>query len=220
MWDADSLFSYLTNEADMAINNTDPQKDWLPEQIIATFGTHVMVGIFTGARLDYNISIDITDTHHQTSLQSYAEMKANLKFASASFSAGLDQSTYYAMSTYEQRENIQAKGGNEQYARPGDDADYTTWKDSIDANPAMVGIIKNALVPVWAFADDPARAAAIENYYMAYALGKEADFTPQPIHSSFDAYDDRERTGRPPTPVVSTGTSRTIRRLMTGTSKE
>ncbi len=191
-WDADSLFSYLTNEADMAINNTDPQKDWTPEQVISTFGTHVMVGIFTGARLDYNLSISITDAYHQTYLQSYAEMKANLKFASASFSAGMDQSTYNAMSTYEQRENILAKGGNEQYARPGDDADYNTWKDSIDSNPAFVGIIKNALVPIWAFADDPARMAAIENYYMEYALGKDTDFTPLPIHSSFDAYDDPE----------------------------
>ena len=192
IWDADSLFSYLTNEADMAINNTDPQKDWTPEEVIFTFGTHVMVGIFTGARLDYNLSINITNTQHQTYLQSYTEMKANLKFASASFSAGMDQSTYNAMSAYEQRENILAKGGNEQYARPGDDPDYSTWKDSIDSNPAFVGIIKNALIPIWAFADDPSRVAAIENYYMEYALGKDSDFIPLPIHNSFDAYNDQE----------------------------
>ncbi len=91
------------------------------------------------------------------------------------------------MSTYDQRENILAKGGNEQYARPGNDADYQLWKASIDSNPALVGIIKDALVPIWELADDPARAAAIQNYYMEYALGKESDFTPLPIHSPFDA---------------------------------
>jgi len=191
-WDALYLKDYLTDEADRAINNTDSQKDWTPEQLISTFGTHVMVGIFTGARLDYNLSINITDSSHQTSLQSYAEMKANAKFASASFSAGLDQSTFNAMRTCDQRENILAKGGNEQYARPGNDTDYQVWKASIDSTPALVGIIKDALVPIWEFADDPARAAAIENYYMQYALGKDSEFTPLPIHSSFDAYKDLE----------------------------
>ena len=191
-WDAQYLNSYLTNEADMAINNTDPQKEWTPEQVISTFGTHVMVGIFTGARLDYNLAIKITDTSHLTSLQSYAEAKANNKFASASFSIGVDTSTYNAMSTYEQRENILAKGGNEQYARPGNDEDYKMWQASIDSNPSLVGIIQDALVPIWEFADDPARAAAIQNYYMQYALGKDSEFTPLPIHSSFDAYDDLE----------------------------
>jgi hypothetical protein len=91
------------------------------------------------------------------------------------------------MSTYDQRENILAKGGNEQYARPGNDADYQLWKASIDSNPALVGIIQDALIPIWEFADDPARAAAIQNYYMEYALGKDSDFTPLPIHSPFDA---------------------------------
>jgi len=191
-WNSTYLKNYLTTDADKAINNTDPQKDWTPEQIISTFGTHVMVGIFTGARLDYNLSIKITNTSHQTNLQAYAETKANFKFASASFSAGLDQTTYNAMKTYEQRENILAKGGNEQYARPGNDADYQLWKTSIDSNPSLVGIIKDALVPIWEFADDPTRAAAIQNYYMQYALGKDSDFTPLPIHSAFDDYMDVE----------------------------
>jgi len=177
-WDSAYLKDYLTTDADRAINNTDPQKDWSPEQIISTFGTHVMVGIFTGARLDYNLSIKITDTSRQTNLQAYAEMKAGTKFASASFSSQLDQTTYTAMSTYDQRENILAKGGNEQYARPGNDADYQLWKASIDSNPCLVGIIKDALVPIWEFADDPARAAAIQNYYMEYAKGKNSSFTP------------------------------------------
>lgn len=177
-WDPAYLKSYLKSDASMAINNTDPQKKWSPEEIISTFGTHVMVGIFTGARLDYNLSIKITDTSHQTNLQAYAEMKADTKFASASFSAGLDQTTYNAMSTYDQRENILAKGGNEQYARPGNDADYQLWKASIDSNPCLVGIIKDAFVPIWEFADDPARAAAIQNYYIEYAKGKNSGFTP------------------------------------------
>ena len=177
-WDSAYLKDYLTTDADRAINNTDPQKDWSPEQIISTFGTHVMVGVFTGARLDYNLSIKITDTSHQTNLQAYAEMKAGTKFASASFSAGLEQKTYTAMSTYDQRENILAKGGNEQYARPGNDADYQLWKASIDTNPSLVGIIKDALVPIWEFADDPARAAAIQNFYIEYAKGKNSAFAP------------------------------------------
>ncbi len=196
-WNSTYLKNYLTTDADKAINNTDPQKDWTPEQIISTFGTHVMVGIFTGARLDYNLSIKITNTSHQTNLQTYAETKANFKFASASFSAGLNQTTYDAMKTYEQRENILAKGGNEQYARPGNNADYQLWKASIDSNPALVGIIKDGLVPIWEFADNPIRAAAIQNYYTEYALGKDSAFTPLPIHSAFDANMDVENWTAP-----------------------
>jgi hypothetical protein len=177
-WDPAYLKSYLTIDANKAINNTDPQKVWSPKEIISTFGTHVMLGIFTGARLDYNLSIKVTETSHQRNLQAYAEAKAKTKLASASFSTGLDKKTSEAMSTYEQRENILAKGGNEQYARPGDDADYRLWKASIDSNPSLVGIIKDALVPIWEFAQDPARAAAIQNYYKEYALGKNSDFVP------------------------------------------
>jgi hypothetical protein len=196
-WNSTYLKNYLTTDADKAINNTDPQKDWTPEQIISTFGTHVMVGIFTGARLDYNLSIKITNTSHQTNLQAYAETKANFKFASASFSAGLNQTTYDAMKTYEQRENILAKGGNEQYARPGNNVDYQLWKASIDSNPALVGIIKDGLVPIWELADNPIRAAAIQNYYTEYALGKDSAFTPLPIHSAFDANMDVENWTAP-----------------------
>ncbi len=177
-WAAAYLKDYMTADAERAINNTDPQKVWTPEQIISTFGTHVMVGIFTGARLDYNLSIKITDTSQQTNLQAYAETKANYKFASASFSIGLDETTFNEMKTYDQRENVLAKGGNEQYARPGNDADYQVWKASIDTNPSLVGIIKDALVPIWEFADDPARATAIQNYYMEYAKGKNSAFAP------------------------------------------
>ena len=196
-WNAESLKGYLTKDAGMAINNTDPQKDWTPEQIISTFGTHAMVGIFTGARLDYNLSIKITDASKRTYLQSYAEAKANFKFASASFSVGVDQNTFNAMKTYEQKENILAKGGNEQYARPGNDADYQKWKASIDSNPSLVGVIKDALVPIWIFADNPARAAAIQNYYVQYALGKDSEYTPLPIHSAFDDFKNVENWTAP-----------------------
>jgi hypothetical protein len=196
-WNAESLKSYLTKDAGMAINNTDPQRDWTPEQLISTFGTHAMVGIFTGARLDYNLSIKITDASKRTYLQSYAEAKANYKFASASFSVGVDQNTFNAMKTYEQKENILAKGGNEQYARPGNDADYQKWKASIDSNPSLVGVIKDALIPIWVFADNPARAAAIQNYYAQYAVGKDSEFTPLPIHSAFNDYKDVENWTAP-----------------------
>ena len=76
-WDPAYLKSYLTDDAKMASNNTDSQKNWSPKEIISTFGTHVMVGIFTGARLDYNLSIKITNTSQQKNLQAYAEAKAN-----------------------------------------------------------------------------------------------------------------------------------------------
>lgn len=177
-WDAAYLRDYLTPEASKAINDIDPQKKWSPEDVIATFGTHVMLGVFTGARLDYNLSINITDVSHQTDLQSYAEMKAGTKFASASFTSEVDQSTYTAMSSYDQKENILAKGGDEQYARPGDDTDYQQWKASIDSNPCLVGIIRNALVPIWELAEDSARAESIHNYFIEYADGKVSEFDP------------------------------------------
>jgi hypothetical protein len=178
MWSPAYLKDYLTVNADQAINNTDPIKDWPPEELIETYGTHVMVGIFTGARLDYNMSIEITNTAHQKDLQTYVEAKAGTTFASASFYAQMDQSTYDEMSNCKQKENILTKGGSEQYARPADDEDYQIWKASIDTNPSLVGILKNALVPIWDLADDPTRAKEISDYYANYASGKESDFDP------------------------------------------
>jgi hypothetical protein len=157
-----------------------------------------MVGIYTGARLDYSLSINITDISYRSQLQVYAEAKAQTMFASASFYSGLDMSTFNAMSAFEQRQTIRCKGGLEQYARPADDDDYQLWKASIDAHPALVGIVQNALVPIWEFADgwdeaggvcDPgSRCELIRIAYLKYANEQERKFDPKlKLINHFDA---------------------------------
>jgi hypothetical protein len=177
-WYADYLKNYLTPAAADAINNTDPLHDWTPEQIVASYGTHVMLGVYVGARLDYNMALQIEEAADKSQFESYAKVRFKGAFASATIEAGMDSSTETRMNGYEKTVNITSKGGRAEWADPQDDDVYKLWHASIDSNPVFCGIVKNALIPIWEFADSPDRRAAIQDYYTSYADSKASEFTP------------------------------------------
>lgn len=152
-WDAVYLEDYLTENFAEAINNNDPKKDWSPEKLLDTFGTHVMVGVYTGGRLDYNMSLKTTEEMHAVRLYAEAEAAGDFKMASFKATAELNHETKESLKNSEQKVTIQAKGGNSQYARLANEDNYEDWKSSIDTDPALVGFIENALIPIWTFAD-------------------------------------------------------------------
>lgn len=176
-WYASYLKDYMTDEAVAAINNQDVM-NWSGQDIIDSYGTHVMVGIYAGARLDYHLAIEVESQTHDSSIEAYASARFDGKFASAGISFSIDTDTYSAMEEYESKENIRSKGGDSQYANPSDDDDYTLWHQSISTNPVFCGIIKYALIPIWEFADTQERQDELELAYMEYAEGKDSDFTP------------------------------------------
>lgn len=176
-WYAALLKDYLTPEARAAINDDDIMY-WSGQDIINSYGTHVMVGVYAGARLDYHIAVEIESQEHDSELEAYASAKLKGMFASVGITTSIDAETYTAMENYESKENITSKGGDSQYANPSDDDDYNLWHESISTNPVFCGIIKYGLVPIWEFADTDERQAEIEAAYIAYAEGKSSDFDP------------------------------------------
>jgi hypothetical protein len=173
-WDANDLRGYLTDNAKNAINNDDFS------QLFQKFGTHVMVGVYIGARLDYNLSIKITEQSDKEHLETYAKVAFKSSFASAALSASMDKTTEERMSTYGKTESSSVKGGNVQWAGDckGEQCDgmYREWLNSIDDFPVWCGYIKDALIPIWEFADTADRRDAIFNAYTKYAEGKESVF--------------------------------------------
>lgn len=177
-WNSDYLKQHLVSSAKLAINNTDPVKDWSPEEIINSYGTHVMVGIYIGARLDYSLSAMVLEEGDRTQFDAYATAKYKSTFASASIEASMSTEEMNNYSSSEERVVIKSKGGDSQYANPADDDDYNAWHASISTNPVFCGIIKNALIPVWEFADDEQRRNDLEAYFYEYASGKDSEYLP------------------------------------------
>lgn len=177
-WHAEYLKNYLTPEAKKAINNSDELRKWTAGDLIASYGTHVMAGIYVGARLDYHLAVNIEDQKYTKELDSYASAKFKGIFASAGIETDISNNVETKMNRYEKRQNIKSKGGDSQYANPTDEDDYDQWHKSINTNPVFCGIIKNALIPIWEFADTAGRKDEIMEYYKKYAEDKESDFEP------------------------------------------
>ena len=149
MWNNAQLNKYITEEAAEAIND-----DALPpEKIFDTFGTHVMVGIYTGGRLDYNLAIKTSE--NETDIGKYVNAKAKAATYSKSITAEIttESEFYKDFKKEDEEETIQAKGGESEHARPDNEDEYLAWVGSISDKPCIVGFIENALIPIWTFAD-------------------------------------------------------------------
>ncbi len=174
------LRPYLTTLARQAIDDADATHGpWSGAEVIAAYGTHVINGLYVGARLDYHLAIQIMDEAHRTSLQAFVEAKYKNGFTSAELETNISNETYNAMNAYRQEGPvINAKGGAAQYAHPENDADYQQWKASIDQNPVFCGILDGGLLGVWELAPTPARRQEILAAYEAYAANEGAAFVP------------------------------------------
>jgi hypothetical protein len=174
------LRPYLTTLARQAIDDTDAvHGHWSGEELIAAYGTHVINGLYVGARLDYHLAIQIMDEQHRTSLSAFVKAKYGSTFASAGLESDISSETYAAMNSYQQvGPVINAKGGASQYAHPEDDAQYQLWKASIDGNPVYCGIIDGGLLGIWELAPTAERRQEILAAFEAYAAEKGAAFVP------------------------------------------
>ncbi len=196
---ADVLEPYLTAAA------ADALSDWDPEDIFRSFGTHVLVGVYNGARLDYNLSILISEEQDRTSLGIYTKAGYKGLFASASFDANIDNTTEQRMMSYQQSSSIDAVGGSVQYSNFSScgtpescENQRLIWLASIDERPVFCSIIPNGTIPIWEFAEGwnpvggeceaDSRCEHIRNRFIQYANSQES-YYPHKLHlaNSFDA---------------------------------
>ena len=170
-----ALAEYLTPEFVEALGN------WTPADIFAAYGTHVMVGIYEGARLDYSMSIKIDASEHLSSLAVFADASFKGLFASAEVTSSLTTAERAAFESYTKNTTLDVKGGISQLSNcTSADPDFCdkqrlAWLGSIDQNPVFCSIMQDGLIPVWEFAPDQ-KAEEIQQYYKQYALGKNYGF--------------------------------------------
>ena len=200
-----ALKGYLTPQFAEALSS------WAPRDIFDAFGTHVLVGIHDGARLDYNLSIHILDERDRTHLAAFAEVGYQSFFASAKLNASLDLAIQQRMMSYEKRTAIDVVGGSVQYSNFSScnpenkdfcDAQRLKWLASIDEKPVFSSIMDNGVIPTWAFAEgwdstiddcaEASRCEEIRNAFITYALRQETGF---PLKLSFSSHFDAGAEG-------------------------
>lgn len=171
-----ALRNFITPQAAEALAS------WPAHEIIARYGTHVMVGIFEGARLDFSMGITITEQVERDKIGVYASAAYKQMFASAQVDVGVSEEEMKRFRSYRQETRVQAKGGAAQFAYCSSadpaacESIRLTWLNSIDANPVFCAIMHGGLIPIWEFAPNPARRAEIEAYFKAYGIGKHVQY--------------------------------------------
>lgn len=166
--DPSILKNYLDSDFKERLNDVD----YDPDDLFDNYGTHVMVGVITGARYDYNLAATQSSSNTGQSITAYAQANFAYTFgsAAASSSYSYDSATYEAFSSSET--SVSAVGGNSAVAA-GEDG-LNAWIDSINDDTVVFSdyAASDGLVPVWALCDDTIRAASIETAYADWEATK------------------------------------------------
>ncbi len=177
---SETLRAYLTERARAELNDPSVPLDTL----LSRYGSHVLLGIYVGGRLDYNMATDFS----QFSSEQLVGVAANASFKNVFASAEIDVDVEYneEIRTMEQNSQIRVNvyGGSSEFGQNIlNDNDYTRWIDSVDERQIFVGFLdgQRPLVPLWEFIDDSARAAALEAAFEEIAGDTSENFTEQPM---------------------------------------
>lgn len=170
------LQSFLSGQALADINNPDVSGATL----IDKYGSHVVTGMYLGARLDYSMVTDMSAFDSSQSIDVAVEASFNSLFSSVS--VGFDSSFEDELSQFEENSltTLRVYGGDSEYTLGGlTEADYSEWLSSIEDNQVFVEYAGHEpLVPLWELVADPVRAAEIEGAYEAKSLGLSQIFEP------------------------------------------
>ncbi|GEM_PF-4505570 len=162
----DDLKSYLTESASEAINDETIR----PETLFSTFGTHVVTGLFVGARLDYSIRCDMSKVNTSKAIDVLVTAAYNSSIASIEGSTEFLSEEEQSSFNQNVSERSYVVGGNSQYGQKimEDNSYYDQWVESIDENSIFCDYTDNGLRPIWDFADDTGRASELETALQGY----------------------------------------------------
>ncbi|KGE72076.1 MAC/perforin domain-containing protein [Spirochaeta lutea] len=198
--DIDTLGKYLTPQARTDINNPDTD----PAELFSTYGTHIIRGLYTGGRLDYNLASDMSQITTARSLSVLASASFDAKFVSAGISAESLSEEERSLFESNTRKTLNVYGGASEFGQNIiNDNDYRAWIDSVSDYPQFVGFPPSdqtgggGLTGIWEFAQDQERSEAIHAAFLQLAdeqgldvnnsLTVEVTLTKVVLHSHDDA---------------------------------
>lgn len=166
--DPSILKNYLDSDFKEHLNDAE----YDPNDLFDNYGTHVMVGVITGARYDYNLAATASSTNTGQSIAAYAQTNFVNTFgsAAASSSYSYDSATYNAFDSSESK--VFAVGGNSAVVASEDG--LNAWIGSINDDTVVFSdyTASDGLVPVWALCGDSNRASAIIDAYVNWEATK------------------------------------------------
>jgi len=157
------LKKYLTAQFAADLNGSD----MTPDELFIKYGTHVMTGVVTGGRLDYNLSAHNGSSSSSESIGVYAQARFKTAFAKATASCSYDTAAASSTSFTDITTTTKAKGGNSTDSVGDSDANFCTWLKTIDSKPVFCDYCGNSLTPLYELCDTDtdehkARQAAIK----------------------------------------------------------
>ena len=211
----DKMKEYLTDQFKQDINNENIS----PDTIISTYGTHVILNTLLGGRCEirykyHNYYQTNNKTLQDEAKAAYKDVKTS---ASGTYSTstqklldnsdldikvygggGLNANSLADLQTSYQKwmDGITAKsedlvflGVEKMYKTPVDTSVSSSSSSSSDSNTALDNLNPQALVPIWEFANSPARQEKIRNAYKTLLQTTGSKFNGlQPIEYVKDIY--------------------------------
>ena len=170
----------------------DDLKNKKPAEIIALYGTHVMLGGIWGARLDYKFEAEKKADAYSTSggfafsNQVSADVKAITVGGGTSTEFTTEFSSMYDAGSVERY--TRAIGGDPEWAiEVHNSQDYEAWTRSIDGNEVWCDYYPNSLMPIYELVPSDKRAA-IKKAYDDYLRDKVITVS-SALHSGVTDYD-------------------------------
>jgi hypothetical protein len=177
--DPNDLRAYLTAQALEDIDDPSFPADLLIDE----YGGYVLVDIFLGGRLDYNLAMDLSSVASATAFELAAEASYRNLIGSVSGAASLvTESDRLAFEQHAITQTFVQGGEGAQVAVNLTEETHSAWLDSVEDNQVLVGFAGDRpMIALWEFAADPARAEAIEEAFLAKADGLTAGLEDGPV---------------------------------------
>lgn len=141
-----------------------------PATLFGKYGTHILRSIIVGARADYSVSTEITNSSQKWDCGLYAKVSYNSEVSKVSASVGVYDTNTFKQYLKNSSSNLKVWGGDVRYSNfAGDSATKAKWIETIRDNPVFCDFAPRGLVPIWSFCSSPARRQAITNAYGTYA---------------------------------------------------
>lgn len=167
--DANQLINYLTPEFLQSLNSKTPQ------QIVEEYGTHVMLDIYIGAKLEALYQAETTDPDRQQAAYAGIDLAMKTIFSSLPLSHNYPQPA----KNFNQRLSFRSIGGDPSKSLNGylnlDKSNpkfsIYDWQNTVNlSNSYLVDFSKYSLIYIYDFVSNPTKKAALKAYVDQYLI--------------------------------------------------